>query len=79
MKEKFKNLGRILSKNEQKEIGGGLSDGCWTFTYTGCNDCGGPNQTCDYHLVKPNGNETDLCDQGCFSDCQTEGCVHTVC
>ncbi|MCC7402169.1 MAG: hypothetical protein IT214_11860 [Chitinophagaceae bacterium] len=79
--KKLENLGRRLSKEEQKNILGGLanSGGCFTARWTGCNDCGGPNETCDYHVVYPSGYETDWCEQGCFSDCRSEGCVHTQC
>jgi hypothetical protein len=36
MIEKFKNLGRVLSKNEQKKIFGGVEDGGCTVDCTGC-------------------------------------------
>lgn len=64
--KKLQNLGRSLSKEEQKKVVGGTYDEGCTTTYTGCNNSpeyGGI--TCDYHIVCPSGSR-DLCFAQCL-------------
>jgi hypothetical protein len=61
--KKLQNLGRSLSKEEQKKVIGGVGEGC-TLTYTGCNYTNG-YLTCDYREVCPNQTK-DLCGYTCL-------------
>jgi len=61
--KKFEQLGRSLSKKEQKKILGG-EGGC-TTTYTGCNRDEGGNVTCDYTVQCSGRQPRDLCEFTC--------------
>lgn len=65
--KKFEQLGRSLTKGEQKKIIGGYmaDDGDCTVTYMGCNGTGNGTATCDYRVTCSNGHSRDLCGYVC--------------
>lgn len=68
--KKLQELGRSLSKEEQKKVIGGSC----TQTYTGCNYSNG-TLTCDYHIVCDNGYVDDLCYLQCQNPGDGSGCA----
>lgn len=70
---KYKDLGRLLGKEEQKKIKGALQEGHAHFQHTGWRLDPGYGCLCDYHVTGSGGTQWDVCEVQCASSCCQSG------